>query len=53
VPFLLETALRAEGAEYSSADVWQEKVVVDGRLMTGQNPASGGALAKVIVEALR
>ena len=53
VPFLLETALRAEGAEYSSADVWQEKVVVDGRLMTGKNPASGGALAKVIVEALR
>lgn len=53
VPFLLKTALRAEGAEYASADVWQEKVVVDGRLMTGQNPASGGALAKVIVEALR
>jgi putative intracellular protease/amidase len=53
VPFLLETALRTEGAQYQSADVWQEYVVVDGRLMTGQNPASGGALAKVIVEALR
>lgn len=53
VPFLLEDALRAEGAVYSAADVWQEKVVVDGRLMTGQNPASGGALAKAIVDALR
>lgn len=53
VPFLLESALREDGAEYSSADVWQEKVVVDGRLMTGQNPASGSALAKAIVEALR
>ena len=53
VPFLLEDALKAEGAEYSSADVWQEKVVVDGRLMTGQNPASGGPLAKEIVKALR
>jgi putative intracellular protease/amidase len=53
VPFLLEDALRAEGAVYSAADVWQEKVVVDGRLMTGQNPASGGALAKAIVGALR
>jgi putative intracellular protease/amidase len=53
VPFLLEDALRAEGAVYSAADVWQENVVVDGRLMTGQNPASGGALAKVIVDALR
>jgi len=28
-------------------------VVVDGCLMTGQNPASGGALAKEIVKALR
>jgi len=53
VPFNLEDALRAEGAEYSSVAVWQEKVVVDGRLMTGQNPASGGPLAKEIVKALR
>lgn len=53
VPFLLEDALRAEGAVYSAADDWQENVVVDGRLMTGQNPASGGALAKAIVDALR
>ena len=53
VPFLLEDALRAEGAEYASTAVWQEKVVVDGRLMTGQNPASGGPLAKAVVAALR
>jgi len=53
VPFNLETALVAEGAEYAAADVWQEKVVVDGRLMTGQNPASGGPLAKEIVKALQ
>jgi len=52
VPFNLEDALRAEGAEYASAAVWQENVVVDGRLMTGQNPASGGPLAKEIVKAL-
>ncbi|TFW16869.1 type 1 glutamine amidotransferase domain-containing protein [Duganella callida] len=53
VPFNLEDALKAEGAQYASADVWQEKVVVDGRLMTGQNPASGGPLAKEIVKALK
>jgi putative intracellular protease/amidase len=53
VPFLLESALRAEGAEHLSGAVWQPKVVVDGRLMTGQNPASGGPLAKVIVKALQ
>jgi putative intracellular protease/amidase len=53
VPFLLEDALRAAGAEYSSTDVWQAKVVVDGRLITGQNPASGGPLAEAVVAALR
>ena len=53
VPFNLEDALRAEGAEYSATSAWQEKVVVDGRLLTGQNPASGSALAKAMVEALR
>jgi putative intracellular protease/amidase len=53
VPFNLEDALRAEGAEYSSAAAWQEKIVVDGHLLTGQNPASSALLAKTIVEALR
>ena len=53
VPFNLEDALRAEGAEYSAAAVWQENIVVDGRLLTGQNPASGGALAKAMVDTLR
>ncbi|WP_020652264.1 type 1 glutamine amidotransferase domain-containing protein [Massilia niastensis] len=53
VPFNLEDALRAEGADYAAAAAWQEKVVVDGRLLTGQNPASGGPLAEAIVDALR
>lgn len=53
VPFLLESALRAEGAEHASAAAWQPKVVVDGRLMTGQNPASGGPLAQAIVKVLQ
>lgn len=53
VPFELETALVAEGAKYESTDNWQPRIVVDGRLMTGQNPASGGPLAEAIVEALR
>lgn len=52
VPFMLEQALVEEGALYESAGQWQPKVVVDGRLMTGQNPASGGPLAKEIVAAL-
>ncbi|RDK05913.1 type 1 glutamine amidotransferase domain-containing protein [Cupriavidus lacunae] len=53
VPFMLESALRAAGAEYSSTDPWQSKVVVDGRLITGQNPASANAVGEAIVAALR
>lgn len=53
VPFLLEDALRAAGAQYSSVDVWQPKVVVDGRLITGQNPASGAPLAQALITALQ
>jgi putative intracellular protease/amidase len=53
VPFDLESALRDEGAEHSSAPPWQPKLVVDGRLITGQNPASGQLVGEAIVEALR
>ncbi len=53
VPYELEEALRAEGAEYSSTDNWQPKVVVDGRLITGQNPASAGPLAEELLAALQ
>lgn len=52
VPFMLEDALTAEGAQFSAAEPWQPKVVIDGRLMTGQNPASAGPLAKEVVKAL-
>ncbi len=53
VPFDLEQALRAAGAEHSSVAPWQPHLVVDGRLITGQNPASGGLVGQAIVDALR
>lgn len=53
VPFDLETALRAEGALYESAAPWQPQALVDGRLITGQNPASGTLVGEAIVRALR
>jgi putative intracellular protease/amidase len=49
MPFLLETKLVERGAKFSKADLWQEKVVVSQRLVTGQNPASAAAVAKAIV----
>jgi putative intracellular protease/amidase len=53
VPYELEDALRGEGAEYSSVANWQPHVVVDGRLITGQNPASAAELGKKLLAALR
>lgn len=52
VPFLLETALIERGGRYEKADLWQEKVVADGRLVTGQNPASAAAVGRAVAELL-
>ena len=53
VPFDLETALRDEGALYEATEPWQPKLVVDGRLITGQNPQSGAVVGEALAEALR
>jgi putative intracellular protease/amidase len=53
MPFMLETEMIKRGAKFSSAEPWKEKVVVDGRLVTGQNPASAGELGSQIVKILK
>ena len=53
VPFDLESALREEGALLESTDPWQPKLVVDGRLITGQNPQSGAVVGEALVDALK
>lgn len=54
VPFRLEDELTALGAVYSRADaLFEPYVVVDGRLITGQNPASALPVAEAVVAALR
>lgn len=53
VPFLLETVLRERGANYSCLANWQKYVVVDGRIITGQNPASDLEMAKELVKLLK
>jgi len=40
VPFELETALRGHGCNFSFVEPWQPYSITDGRLVTGQNPAS-------------
>ncbi|MFF2525629.1 DJ-1/PfpI family protein [Streptomyces liangshanensis] len=51
-PWLLESRLRAGGAEVTGGPAWRSHVVVDGNLITGQNPASGAAVARKLIEAL-
>lgn len=53
MPFLLESALLSRGANYFKADLWKENVVVDQRLVTGQNPASAEKVAKQVIELLQ
>ena len=53
VPFMLETALENEGALFEDGGLWADHVVVDGRLLTGQNPMSALSLGKAILKALQ
>jgi putative intracellular protease/amidase len=52
VPFQLETKLRELGGKYESGPKWGSFALRDGLLVTGQNPASSAAVAKLVVEAL-
>ena len=52
VPFILDTALTAQGARHTYADLFEAHVVVDGRLVTGQNPASAAGVAVEIIKML-
>ena len=53
VPFLLEDMLKENTATYSKGDDWAPHIVVDGKLITGQNPASSEGAAKAVVQALQ
>jgi putative intracellular protease/amidase len=49
VPFLVEDELKRLGGLYEKAPDWQSFAIVDGRLITGQNPASSTAAAKALL----
>lgn len=53
VPFLLEDMLKENTATYSKGDDWAPHIVVDGKLITGQNPASSEGAAKAVVQTLQ
>lgn len=52
VPFLVEDMLKSHGADYSKAADWQPYAVVDGQLVTGQNPASSDLVAHELLKLL-
>lgn len=51
-PFLLEDKIKQLGGNYGAAKKGQPYVVVDGRLITGQNPASAIPMAKSLIAML-
>jgi putative intracellular protease/amidase len=52
VPFLVEDELLRLGATYSKVKNWDVLTIKDGLLITGQNPASSGPAAKVLIDTL-
>ncbi|MGA8855106.1 MAG: type 1 glutamine amidotransferase domain-containing protein [Christiangramia sp.] len=53
VPFLVEDMLKENGGVYSKAGDWEEYALVDGNLVTGQNPASSGLVAQKLYDMLK
>ena len=52
VPFLVEDMLKANGGLYQKGADWASFVVTDGKLVTGQNPASSEEAARKLLELL-
>ncbi len=52
VPFLTEDLLKSKGADYQKADDWSTFSIVDGLLITGQNPQSAQIVGENLLKAL-
>jgi putative intracellular protease/amidase len=50
VPFLVEDELKRLGGVFEKAQRWESFVLTDGRLITGQNPASSTAGAEALLK---
>lgn len=53
VPFLVEDKMNQLGANYSKGEDWSSYVMVDGKLVTGQNPASSEKAARELLRLLQ
>ncbi|AXN34052.1 type 1 glutamine amidotransferase domain-containing protein [Vibrio coralliilyticus] len=52
IPFLLEESLARSAARFSKVQPWEELVIVDERVITGQNPTSAHGVGQKLVEIL-
>ena len=52
VPYLLEDELASLGGLYQKVDDWHPLAVVDGLIITGQNPGSSTAVAEALLKAV-
>jgi putative intracellular protease/amidase len=52
VPFLVEDELKRVGGIYEKAADWESFAIVDGGIVTGQNPASSTAAARELLKVL-
>lgn len=52
VPFLLEDKMIARGAKFEKSGLWQNHVVTDQRVVTGQNPQSAKSVGEAILKLL-
>jgi putative intracellular protease/amidase len=50
VPFLVEDELKRLGARFEKVANWQPFAIVDGQLITGQNPASSTVAAQALLK---
>ena len=53
VPYLVEDQLIAMGGIYKNVEDWNSLAVVDGLIITGQNPGSSAAVAEALVKAIK
>jgi len=53
VPFLIEDEFQKLGGQYEKGEDWGSFVIEDGKLVTGQNPASSEAAAEALLAQLK
>ena len=53
MPFMLESKLIEQGAAFQAKGNWVDNVVVDGNLITGQNPSASASIADAIIKSVK